>query len=438
MHDPDNRSVSELLALSRDCCPDVVPLPEQFWIERGVFLGGMRVIGFSHVLRVLDLREVCRSLQYARDWCAICSSYLYLDSCPQHRPLYLPTNYSATSWRSSVNCKVKPARWNSCAICPGCRCTGETLPNLDISLLPPLLCRPISHVLPPFSELQDNICLVSPLSSQPRARQALVSAVLPLAHVDLPPRDHPFVQYVEWHLPISVSVLVQQLKAVTQLFLALPASKPSTPYLQDLEHVIREIYSHLDEQLARSPDLSEVLQRNVSGTEHVIWTGTTFAAPNQVALRCELQIKPWAMKVPKFAAQFKHLTEHVGFMKEFGAEHYCRILSELHAQYGGSPLSAKHLKQVQKIVRHLSAEILRHGADHVPLDHVLVPNSAGVLKSARTVMYQSRDSTALGNHVLSHDLVHAEIVPEWCRALGIAPADKLLLQSCIKPFGRYY
>lgn len=289
-------------------------------------------------------------------------------------------------------------------------------------------------MLPPFSELQDNICLVSPLSSQPRARQALVSAVLPLAHVDLPPRDHPFVQYVEWHLPISVSTLAQQLKAVAQLFLALPA-KPSAAYVQDLEHVLCEIYGHVDEQLALSPDLAAVLQRNVSGTEHVIWTGTAFVAPNHVALRCTVQIKPWLMKVPKFVAQFKHLTQHVGFMIEFGAEHYCRVLSDLHAQYGGTPLSAAHLKHVLKIVRHLSAEIARHGADHVPLDHVLVPNSAAVLKSARTVMYQARDSAQVGGTQFTHDLVHAEIAPECCRVLGIAPADKLLLQTCVKPFG---
>jgi hypothetical protein len=127
-----------------------------------------------------------------------------------------------------------------------------------------------------------------------------------------------------------------------------------------------------------------VLERNVSGTEHVIWTGTAFVAPLQVALRCALQVKPWAMRVPQFTAQFKHLTAHVGFMNEFGAEHYLRILSELHAQYGGTALSAKHLRQVLKIVRYLSAEILTRGADHVPLDHVLVPTTAGVLKSSCT------------------------------------------------------
>lgn len=237
--------------------------------------------------------------------------------------------------------------------------------------------------------------------------------MLPLAHVDLPPRDHPFVQYIEWHLPISVSILVQQLRAVAKLFLALP-SKPSAQYLQDLEHVIHDIYAHLDEQLAISPDLAEVLQRNVSGTEHVIWTGTQFVAPQQVALKCELQIKPWAMSVPpKFAAQFKHVTQHIGFMKQFGAEHYLRILSELQAQYGGTPLSARHLKQVLKIVRHLGQEIIDHGADHVPLDHVLVPTTQGVLKSASTVIYKSRD-TVLGTQPLTHDLVHAEIAPEYC------------------------
>ncbi len=296
------------------------------------------------------------------------------------------------------------------------------------------LYRPISHVIPPFSELQDDTCLVSPLSSQPRARQSLVSAVMPLASVDLPSRDHPFVQYVEWHLPISVSSLVQQLKAVAKLFLAL-TTKPAALYLQELEHVIHEIYGHLDEQLAISPDLAEVLQRNVAGTEHVIWTGTQFVTPQQVALTCQLQIKPWAMKVPPKFAQFKHATQHIGFMKQFGAEHYLRIVSELHAQYGGTALSAKHLKQVLKIVTYLGREILTHGADHVPLDHVLVPTTAGVLKSARTVVYQSRDTT-LGSQPLSHDLVHAEIAPEYCRALGIAPMDKLLLQDCIRPFGQ--
>lgn len=42
------------------------------------------------------------------------------------------------------------------------------------------LYRPVSHVIPPFSELQDEVCLVSPLSSQPRARQSLVRHEIPL------------------------------------------------------------------------------------------------------------------------------------------------------------------------------------------------------------------------------------------------------------------
>lgn len=69
-YDPDNRALCELLALSRTCCPEVVPLPEQWWAEQPAYLGGMRVLGFSHVLRVLDLRALCTALAYVLDGAA--------------------------------------------------------------------------------------------------------------------------------------------------------------------------------------------------------------------------------------------------------------------------------------------------------------------------------------------------------------------------------
>ncbi len=66
IYDPDNKAVTELLALARDCC-HVVPLPEQYWQEstqRVVFLAGMRLVGFCHVLRVQDLQTLLLTLQY--------------------------------------------------------------------------------------------------------------------------------------------------------------------------------------------------------------------------------------------------------------------------------------------------------------------------------------------------------------------------------------
>lgn len=65
VYDPDNRSVADLLALSRDYCPDVVPLPDAYWsAQRGIFLAGMRLVGFNHVLRVPDLHSMLLTLQY--------------------------------------------------------------------------------------------------------------------------------------------------------------------------------------------------------------------------------------------------------------------------------------------------------------------------------------------------------------------------------------
>ncbi len=65
VYDPENKVVAELLSQSRDYCPDLVPLPDMYWTaQRGVFLAGMRLVGFCHVLRVHDLQTLVLTLQY--------------------------------------------------------------------------------------------------------------------------------------------------------------------------------------------------------------------------------------------------------------------------------------------------------------------------------------------------------------------------------------
>jgi sacsin len=182
-----------------------------------------------------------------------------------------------------------------------------------------------------------------------------------------------------------------------------------------LQKGIPLLYSKLQDYIG-TEDLM-VLKSALTGVSWV-WIGDDFVSPNALAFDSPVKFSPYLFVVPSELSEFRVLLLELGVRLSFDVWDYFNVLQRLQNDVKGFPLSSDQLSFV-----HCVLEAVVDCCSDKPLLEVsetpfLIPDSFGVLRHARDLVYN--DAPWMENHTLAgKHFAHPSISNDLANRLGI-------------------
>ncbi|XP_059447074.1 uncharacterized protein LOC132178626 isoform X3 [Corylus avellana] len=182
-----------------------------------------------------------------------------------------------------------------------------------------------------------------------------------------------------------------------------------------LQKGIPLLYSKLQDYIG-TEDLM-VLKSALTGVSWV-WIGDDFVFPNALAFDSPVKFSPYLFVVPSELSEFRVLLLELGVRLSFDVWDYFNVLQRLQNDVKGFPLSSDQLSFV-----HCVLEAVVDCCSDKPLLEVsetpfLIPDSFGVLRHARDLVYN--DAPWMENHTLAgKHFAHPSISNDLANRLGI-------------------
>ncbi|OAE21027.1 hypothetical protein AXG93_606s1120 [Marchantia polymorpha subsp. ruderalis] len=183
-----------------------------------------------------------------------------------------------------------------------------------------------------------------------------------------------------------------------------------------LSREIPAIYQLLQEYVG-SQDMM-ILQSMLEGIQWV-WVGDGFVSPKELAFDSPAHFHPYLHIVPSEIAEYRTLLTTLGVREMFGAQDYADVLHRIAEDVRGAALSPDQLTFCLRVLEAL-AEILPPAGTSTSkhlMGMVLIPDSSGVLVSAKDLVYN--DAPWLAKSVPGmRRLVHPDIDNDLADRLG--------------------
>lgn len=203
---------------------------------------------------------------------------------------------------------------------------------------------------------------------------------------------------------------------------------------------LSKFYGQLKLQSLVEPDFDAALQKGIPllysklqdyiGTEDFmvlksaltrvswVWIGDDFVSPNALAFDSPVKFSPYLFVVPSELSEFRVLLLELGVRLSFDVWDYFNVLQRLQNDVKGFPLSTDQLSFV-----HCVLEAVADCCSDKPLFEVsetpfLIPDSFGVLRHARDLVYN--DAPWMENHTLAgKHFAHPSISNDLANRLGV-------------------
>ncbi|XP_038718957.1 sacsin isoform X2 [Tripterygium wilfordii] len=203
----------------------------------------------------------------------------------------------------------------------------------------------------------------------------------------------------------------------------------------ELQKGIFLLYSKLQEYIG-TDDLA-MLKSALNGVSWV-WIGDDFVSPGALAFDSPVKFIPYIYVVPSELSEFRELLIQLGVKLSFDTWDYFHIIRRLQDDVKGSPLSTDQLSFVhcvlEAVAENSSANILLEASN----TSLLIPDSYGILMSARDLVYNDapwvENNALVGKHflhpVISYDLAN-RLGVKSLSCLSLVDEDTMKDLSCM-------
>ncbi|KAL6844366.1 hypothetical protein ACP4OV_026039 [Aristida adscensionis] len=275
------------------------------------------------------------------------------------------------------------------------------------------------HVAPllkglPWFVSQDN--LASPVITRPKSQMWLVSSQMRILSSD---SCSMYLQRkLGWCDPPDVKILCSQLLELSKSYDELKMFSAETDIDVDIDVVLQKevqlIYRKLQDLIGTID--ANILKGSLDGLPWV-YIGDRFVPPQALAFDSPVKYHPYLYAVPSELSEFKKLLLELGVRQTFDAMDYLNVLHCLQGDVKGEPLSTEQLSFVHCVLEAFVDCYPDNQAPDLLLNSLVIPDSLGVLASARNLVYN--DAPWMNADSTSKNFVHHSIGNDLANRLGV-------------------
>lgn len=214
----------------------------------------------------------------------------------------------------------------------------------------------------------------------------------------------------------TVDVLSTQLTELSSFYRQLKLGSFVEPdFDAALQNGIPLLYSKLQEYIG-----TEDLNKLKSALTDVswVWIGDDFVSPNALAFDSPVKFSPYLFVVPSELSEFRVLLLELGVRLSFDVLDYSNVLQRLQNDVKGMPLSTDQLSFVHCVLEAVADCCSDRPLLEVSETPLLVPDSLGVLRFARDLVYN--DAPWMENHPIDgKHFAHPSISNDLANRLGV-------------------